>query len=128
MWRFELLKKNEIYVWSSHFPEIITSNMQIGNDLFVLKYRVTCNQKFQKTIFIEINVKFCHLCAHHVMTYIFFHTRWPNFNQMSVTQLVFMFQLIFIFRILRSWKARFSHRCILFNEVCTKEYQVLGGQ
>ena len=42
--------------------------------------------------------------------------------------LVFMFQLILFFRILMSWKARFSHRNISTPEVCTKEFQVLGGQ
>jgi len=33
-------------------------------------------------------------------------------NIKSVTHLVFMFQLILFFRILRSWKARISHRSI----------------
>jgi hypothetical protein len=36
------------YIWSSHFPEVITSNMQIGNDFFVFKYSVTCKQKISK--------------------------------------------------------------------------------
>ena len=40
---------------------------------------------------------------------------------------VLMFQLIFFFRILRSWKSRFSHRSISPHEVFTKEFQVLGG-
>jgi len=40
----------------------------------------------------------------------------------------FMFQLIFFFRILMSLKAHFSHRSISPHEVCTKEFQVLGGQ
>ena len=42
--------------------------------------------------------------------------------------LVFMFQLIFIFRILRSWKSRSSHRSISPYEVFTKDFQILGGQ
>ena len=33
----------------------------------------------------------------------------------------------FLFRILRSWKARFSHRSISPHEVCTKDSKVLGG-
>jgi hypothetical protein len=41
--------------------------------------------------------------------------------------LVFMFQQIF-FRILRSWKARFSHRSISHHKLYTKEFQLLGGQ
>ena len=36
------------YVWSSHFQEAITTNMQIGNDDFVFKYPVTCKQKISK--------------------------------------------------------------------------------
>ena len=39
-----ILCKNVKYVWSSHFPEAITTNMQIGNDSFVFKYPVTCKQ------------------------------------------------------------------------------------
>ena len=38
----------------------------------------------------------------------------------------YMFQLIFFFRILRSWKSRLSHRSISHHEVWTKEVQVLG--
>jgi len=38
-----------------------------------------------------------------------------------------MFQKI-IFRILRSWKARFSHRSISPQKVYTIEFQVLGVQ
>ena len=36
------------YVWSSHFPEAITTNMQLGNDSFVFEYPVTCKQKISK--------------------------------------------------------------------------------
>ena len=42
--------------------------------------------------------------------------------------MVFMFKLPLIFRILRSWKARFSHCSISPHELCTKEFQVLGYQ
>ena len=73
-----------------------------------------------------MNVNVCLLCAHPVMTSIILHTRRPNFNKKSVTHLVYMFQLIFFFRILRSWKARFPHPSISPHEVCTKEFQVLG--
>ena len=40
-----ILCKKLIYVWSSHFPEAITTNMQLGNDYFVFEYPVTCKQK-----------------------------------------------------------------------------------
>jgi hypothetical protein len=43
-----ILCKKLKYVWSSHFPEAITTNMQIGYDSFVFQYPVTCNQKISK--------------------------------------------------------------------------------
>ena len=43
-----ILCKKVKYVWSSHFPEAITTNMQIGNDSFVFEYPVTCKQKILK--------------------------------------------------------------------------------
>ena len=75
-----ILCKKVKYVWSSHFPEAITTNMQIGYDFFVFKYPVTCKQKnFKIHInFIEINVNVCLLCALHVKTSIILHTRRPN--------------------------------------------------
>ena len=74
-----------------------------GNDSFVFKYAVTGKQRISKftIIFFEINVKFCLLCAHHVMKCIIIHSRRPV-NKITVTHLVFMFQQTFIFRILRS--------------------------
>ena len=78
--------------------------------------------------FFEINPNVWLLCAHLVMTSIILHNRRPNCQSKSVMHLVFMFQLIFFFRILRSWIARSSHRSISPHEVCTKEFQVLGGQ
>jgi len=60
----------------SHFPEAFTTNMQIGKDLLVFKYPVTCKKLFQILIFfIEINVNVCILCAHRVITSINLHTR-----------------------------------------------------
>jgi len=41
-----------------------------------------------------------------------------------VTQLIFIFQLMFIFRILRSCKSRFSHISNSLYEICTKEFRV----
>ena len=43
-----ILCKNVKYVWSSHIPEAITTNMQPGNDSFVFEYPVTCKQKISK--------------------------------------------------------------------------------
>ena len=62
------------------FPEAITTNMQLGKDSFVFEYPVKCKQKifYIHINFIEINVNVCLLCAPHVMTSIFLHTRRPN--------------------------------------------------
>ena len=43
-----ILCKKVKFVWSSHFHEAITTNMQIGNDSFAFKYPVTCKQKISK--------------------------------------------------------------------------------
>jgi len=68
------------YIWRSHFPKAISTNMLFGNDFFVFKYPATCTQKnfLILIIFIEINVNVCLLCAHHVMTRIILHTRRSN--------------------------------------------------
>ena len=77
---------------------LIVILMQIWNDFLVFKYPVTWKQKISKfsLFFFEINVNVCLLCVHHVMTSIILHTRRPV-NKKSVTQLVFMFQLIYFF-------------------------------
>ena len=61
------------------------------------------------------------------MTSIIFHTRGPTLKKIPVTYLNIMFQLMFIFRILRAWKATFSHLSISLYELCTKEFRVFGG-
>ena len=74
-----ILFKKVKYVWSSHFPEAITTNMQIGNGSLWLNTRIRVNEKFQIHInFIEIHVNVCLLCAHHVMSSTILHTRRPN--------------------------------------------------
>ena len=37
------------YVWSTHFPEAVTTKMRIGNESFVFKYPVTCKQEIQNS-------------------------------------------------------------------------------
>jgi len=67
------------YVWSSHFPEAIATNMQIGNDSLCLNTRLRVKKNLKIHInFIEINVNVCLLCDHHVMTSIILQTRRPN--------------------------------------------------
>ena len=74
-----ILSKKVKYVWSSHFPEAITTNMQFGNDSLCLNTRLRVNKKFKiHIIVIPINVNVCLLCAHHVMSSIILHTRRPN--------------------------------------------------
>jgi hypothetical protein len=68
------------YVWSSNFPKAFTTNMQIGNDFFVLNTRLGVKKIQIHINFIEINVNVCLLCALHVMTSIILHTRRPNWQ------------------------------------------------
>jgi len=79
-------------------------------------------------IFIEICVNFWLLCAHPLMTSIYFILEDPTLKKTSVTYLIFMFRLMFIFRILISWKATFSRPSISHMELCTNEFRVFGGQ
>ena len=46
--KVRILCKKVKYVWGSHSPEAITTNMQIGYDSFVFEYPVTCKQKISK--------------------------------------------------------------------------------
>ena len=72
----------------THFPEPITTNMQIGILLLAFKYPVIFKQNFQiNIIFIQINVIVCLLCAHHLMTSIILHSRRPKCQKMSVMHL-----------------------------------------
>ena len=74
-----ILCKKVKYVWGSHFPEAITTNMQLGITPFCLNTRLRVNKTFKIHInFIEISVNVCLLCAPHVMTSIILHTRRPN--------------------------------------------------
>ena len=74
-----IICKKVKYVLGSHFPEDITTNMQLGNDSFVFEYPVTRKKNFKIHInFVEINVNVCLLCAPHVMTSEILHTRRPN--------------------------------------------------
>jgi len=74
-----ILCKKVKYVWSSHFPETITTNMLIGNDFFVFNFPVTGKKNFQIHInLVEINVNVLLVCDHHVMKGIILHTRRTN--------------------------------------------------
>ena len=101
------------YILSSHFTEVISTNLLNGKEFFVFKYKVKYKQIISISHYFYWNFgDSLNLSAHPLMISIIFHTRRPNTHKPSVTYLVFMFHLIFIFRILMSWKACFSHRSI----------------
>ena len=96
------------YIWSSHFPEAITTNLQIGNDFFVFKYPVTCKQKLPNLIiFIEFNLNDCLLCAHPVMTGINLHTRRANYQLKVCNALGFYVSADFLFSYFEELKSTF---------------------
>ena len=110
------------------FPRPLQQTCSLETTPLCLNTRLRVNINFKIDInFIEINVNVCLLCAHHEMTSIIILED-LTVNKKSVTHLVFMFQLTFIFRILKSWNARFSHHSISPNELCTNEIKVVGGQ
>jgi hypothetical protein len=69
------------YIWKSHFPKDIITNMLIGNDFFVFKYTVGCKKYFQILyIYIEIKFSVWLNCAQPIMTSIIVHNRRPISN------------------------------------------------
>ena len=67
------------YIWKSHFSEVISTIMLIGNDFLVFKYRLRVNKDIQNLyIFIDIKVTVWLLCAHPLMTSKILHTWRPN--------------------------------------------------
>ena len=141
--RHILFKKilNFSYVWLLEFfvkkwnmyeahiiPRPLQQTCRLETAPLCLNTRLRVNKNFKfHTNFIEINVNVCLLCVPHVMSCIIPQNR-RHVNKKSVTHLVFMFRMTFIFRILRSWKARFSHHTISPNELCTNEIKVVGRQ
>ena len=111
------------------FPRSLVKTCSLESTSLCLHTRLRVNKNFQiLIILIEIDVKHWMLCAHLVMKSINFFLEDLSDNKKSVMHLVFIFQLILFFCILRNWIARYSHRSIAPHEVCTKEFQVLGGQ
>ena len=77
--------------------------MLIGNDFFVFKYSVKCKRNFQILfIFIEMEETVRLLFAQQFMISKTFILEDETLKKKSVTYMNFMFQLILIFRILRS--------------------------
>jgi len=55
-------------ILSTNFPDVISTNMLIGNDFFVFKYPFKCKQYFPNFFFIKIYVTVLLLCAQLLMT------------------------------------------------------------
>ena len=123
----ELVEKWNIY--DAHiFTRSIVRTFSLESTSLCLHTRLRVIKKFPNShYFFEINVKVLLLCAQLVMTSVIRHSQRLNCQYKVCYAHGFMFQLIF-FRILRSWKARFSHRSISPHEVWTKEVHVLGGR
>ena len=122
-----LVGKRNVYL-GHIFSRPLLQPCRLETTSLCLNTPLLVNKKFPNShYFIEINVNVCLLCAHHVMTSIIFILEDLTVNKKSVTNFVFMFHMNFIFRILRSWKARFSHHSIS-PELCTHEIKVVGGQ
>ena len=113
-------------VYEGHmFTRPLLQTCRLETTFLCLNIRLIGNNNFQiLIIFIEINVNVCLLCAHHVMEGIILHIVDLTVNKMSVTHLAFMFRW-FSFRILRSWKARFSHRSISPRRYVLKSFRCL---
>ena len=94
----------KLNVYEGHiFPSPFLKTCRLETTSLYLNTRLFVNKNFQiLKIFIEINLNFCLLCAHHVIKSLILHTRDLTVNKNSVTHLVFIFRLTFIFRILRT--------------------------
>jgi len=70
----------KLNVYEGHIlPRPILQTGRLEKTSLCLNNRLIVNKNFQIVIiFIEINVNFCLLCAHHVMTSIIRHTRKRN--------------------------------------------------
>ena len=129
MWRLEFFVKKWNMYEAHIFPRRLQQKCRLVSNPLCLNTRIRVNKNFKIHInFIKFNVNVFLLCVHHVMTSIILHTRRPKCQKKSVTHLVFIYQLTLIFRILRSWKALFSHHPISPNVLFTNEIKVVGVQ
>jgi hypothetical protein len=100
--------------WNNYDAQIFSRSLvqkcSLESTSLCLHTRLRVNKKFKNShYFFEININFWLLCAHLVMTCIILHSRRPN-CQANVCYALGFYVLNFFFRILRIWKARFSHR------------------
>ena len=122
--RYFVEKKN---IYDAHiFTRSLVQTCSLESTSLFLHTRLRVNKKFPNShyFFFEININVWMLYSQIVITSIILHSRRPNCQKKSVMHLVFMFPLIF-FRILRSWKARFSHRSISPPRYVLKRFRYL---
>ena len=103
-----------------------TSNMPIGNT--VNHKPIYDHHSHFPVIFIENCVTVWLLCAHPLMTSIYFIVEDPTLMKTTVRHFIFMYRLMFIFRISISWKANFPHLSISFLGLCINAFGVFPGQ
>jgi len=119
----------KLNVYEGHiFPSPFLKTCRLETTSLYLNTRLFVNKNFQiLKIFIEINLNFCLLCAHHVIKSLILHTRDLTVNKKSVTHFVSCFSWFYFFAFWVAEKHVF-HIVQFCHEVCTKEYQGLGGQ
>jgi len=117
------------YIWSSHFPEAIRTNMLIGNEFFVFKYQL----KF-KNIFAYSHYFYWHLVKRLTficpLTYDKYNLSYTyTYQTKNVSYLLdFHVSANILFSHFEELKARFSHRYVSPHQLCTDDFRVFQCQ
>ena len=110
-------------------PRPLLQTWRLETNSLWLNTRLRVNKIFTNSHYvIEIKVNLCLLWTHPVMRSIILHTRRPNCQYKVRYALGFYVSADFLFSLLSSWKALFSHSSISPTEVYSKEFQLIGGQ
>jgi len=115
--------------WNKYEAHIFTRSLVqkcwLETTTLCLNSRLRVNKIFYiLNIYIEIYVTLRLLCAQPLISRIIFRTPGSNIQDNVNYVLDFMLFLMFIFRILMSWKTCFSHISISFYVLGTKEFRV----
>ena len=96
-------------IYDAHnFKRSLLKKCSSESTALCLHTRFRVNKKFPNShYFFKINIKFCLLCSHLVMTSTFLLSRRPNCQSKACYAFGSYVSADFFFRILRSWKARF---------------------
>ena len=112
--------KSEIYIWSSHFHEVISKNLLIGNDFFVLNTRLSVNKKCPNSLYFYWNLgSLLTFISPPLMISIIVHTRRPNTQQNVSYLLDFYVSANIHFSHFEELKSTFLHRSISLHDLCT---------